>query len=112
MLVLGSPNLVDSLAHRALLDELRIMVNPVAIGHGAGFAHAVTQHVKCSLEDVRRIGSDNVLLNDTTRRHPDRRVRPNVKVSSSTAWSSDPRGALLNGRRDGRSKGSVDGYVP
>ncbi len=67
MLVLGSPNLVGSFMQRALLDELRIMVNPVAIGHGAAFADAVTQRVHCSLEDVRRIGSDNVLLNYTTR---------------------------------------------
>ena len=67
MLVLGSPSLVGSLIERSMLDELRIMVNPVAIGCGAAFADAVTQHVDCSLADVRRIGSDNVLLTYTTR---------------------------------------------
>ena len=62
MLVLGSPSLVRSLIEGALLDELRIMVNPVAIGAGGAFADAVTQRFDCSLQDVRRIGSDNVLL--------------------------------------------------
>jgi hypothetical protein len=49
MLVLGSPSLVGSLIDAALLDELRIMVNPVAIGAGGVFADAVTQHfdVRC-----------------------------------------------------------------
>jgi dihydrofolate reductase len=67
MLVLGSPSLVGSLIEAALLDELRIMVNPVAIGGGGAFADAVTQHFDGSLRDVRRIGADNVLLAYTLR---------------------------------------------
>jgi dihydrofolate reductase len=67
MLVLGSPSLVGSLIDAALLDELRIMVNPVAIGAGGVFADAVTQHFDGSLRDVRRIGADNVLLAYATR---------------------------------------------
>ena len=37
-------------------------MNPVAIGGGGAFADAVTQRFYCLLRDVRRIGSDNVLL--------------------------------------------------
>ena len=62
MLVLGSPNLVGSLIEAALLDELRIMVNPVAIGQGSAFADALTRSTDASLHDVQRIGTDNVLL--------------------------------------------------
>ena len=67
MLVLGSPSLVGSLIEHTMLDELRIMVNPVVIGQGAAFADAVAQHVEIVPDDVRRIGSGNVLLTYTTR---------------------------------------------
>lgn len=61
MLVLGSPHLVGSLLEVGLVDELRLMVNPVAVG-GASLADAFSGRVDLDLVNVEQFESGNVLL--------------------------------------------------
>jgi len=62
LLVLGSPLLTASLARFGLLDELRIMVNPVVIGHGKSLFNSMFDRLNLNLLDVRQFHSGNVLL--------------------------------------------------
>ncbi len=61
MLVLGSPHLVGSLLEGELVDELRLMMNPVAVG-GTSLAKAFSGRVDLDLVDVERFESGNALL--------------------------------------------------
>ena len=61
-LVLGSNRLVAALADAHLLDELRLMVNPVAIGSGSPVLDGLTERLQLKLLDVDRFDSGNVLL--------------------------------------------------
>lgn len=45
-----------------LLDEVRVMVHPVAIGAGVSLFHTADERIDLTLTDVRRFGSGNVLL--------------------------------------------------
>ena len=60
-LVLGSSRLA-SLADACLLDELRLMVNPVVIGGGAPVLDGLTARLDLRFRDVRTFDSGNVLL--------------------------------------------------
>lgn len=60
--VLGSSNLCVSLLELGLLDELRIMVNPVAIGDGTALFNGIKDKVAFKLLKTRRFRSGNVLL--------------------------------------------------
>jgi len=62
LLVLGSPSLTTSLAQVGLLDELRIMVNPVILGQGKSLFNRADRRVGLNLLAVRRFTSGNVLL--------------------------------------------------
>lgn len=62
LLVLGSSRLVAALAEHRLLDELRIMVNPVAIGRGRPALASLPEYVRLHLRDVRQFASGSVLL--------------------------------------------------
>lgn len=62
LLVLGSPMLTGSLAQLGLLDELRIMVNPVTIGDGKSLFNSMDGRVHLELLNVRPFDSGNVLL--------------------------------------------------
>ena len=60
--VFGSSNLCVSLIKMGLLDELRIMVNPVAIGEGTTLFEGMKDKLKLKLEKTRTFKNGNVLL--------------------------------------------------
>jgi dihydrofolate reductase len=62
LLVLGSAHLTANFAVAGVLDELRIMVCPVALGQGHSLFEDLKNRVALRLGDVRRFGSGNVLL--------------------------------------------------
>jgi dihydrofolate reductase len=59
--LLGSSALAASLLDDGLLDELRIMLNPVVLGSGRALL-AGAQRAQLSLSAVRQFRSGNVLL--------------------------------------------------
>ena len=62
LLVLGSAVLTTSLLEEGLLDELRIMVNPVLIGSGRSVASTAKGPIALTLRARREFGNGNVLL--------------------------------------------------
>ena len=62
LLVLGSAALTTSLLEVGLLDELRIMVNPVLIGSGRSLAGTATRRIPLRLIGRREFRNGNVLL--------------------------------------------------
>jgi dihydrofolate reductase len=60
--VLGSARLTASLMQMQLLDELRIIVNPVVLGKGRSFYEAGTQRSELKLLGNRTFKNGNVLL--------------------------------------------------
>ena len=62
LLVLGSAVLTTSLLEEGLLDELRIMVNPVLIGSGRSLAGSATRRIPLRLLGRREFRNGNVLL--------------------------------------------------
>lgn len=62
LLVLGSAVLTTSLLEAGLLDELRIMVNPVLIGSGRSLAGTATKRIELRLLSRREFRNGNVLL--------------------------------------------------
>jgi dihydrofolate reductase len=65
LLVLGSAVLTTSLLEAGLLDELRIMVNPVLIGSGRSLASSAKGPIALALRARREFGNGNVLLTYT-----------------------------------------------
>lgn len=62
LLVLGSAVLTTALLEAGLLDELRIIVNPVLIGAGRSLASSATQRIPLRLLRRRDFRNGNVLL--------------------------------------------------
>ncbi len=62
MIILASSDLAASLAERGLIDEYRIMVNPIALGEGKSLFQGMKRDLPLKLLDVRRFASGNVLL--------------------------------------------------
>lgn len=62
ILVMGSSNLTASLIDAGLLDELRLMVMPIALGGGTSVLHTLAGRVPLTLLDARPFTSGNVLL--------------------------------------------------
>ena len=60
--VLGSSDLSVSLLKAGLLDEIRIMINPVAIGKGTPLFAGIDAVQKFNLTDTRTFGNGNVLI--------------------------------------------------
>ena len=60
--ILGSSNLSVSLLDGGLLDELRIMTNPVVLGKGKPLLEGLKTRIKLSLAKENTFGSGNVLL--------------------------------------------------
>lgn len=60
--VYGSNNLCVTLLENKLLDELRIMVNPVVIGKGTPLFAGIEEKYKFHLTDTRTFKNGNVLL--------------------------------------------------
>lgn len=62
LLVLGSASLTTSLVEAGLLDELRVMVNPVVLGQGTSLMGSIGARVRLDLLGTRIFDSGNVLL--------------------------------------------------
>ncbi len=62
LLVLGSAHLTAHLAVAGLLDELRIMVCPIALGQGRSLFEDLKGRLALRLVQVRQFDSGNVLL--------------------------------------------------
>jgi dihydrofolate reductase len=60
-LLLGSPTLTGALLNRGLVDELRILVNPVAIGAGRSLADCLYGRLDLELEQSREFDNGSVL---------------------------------------------------
>lgn len=60
--VFGSSNLCLTLLQERLLDELRIMVNPVVIGKGTTLFAGIEHELKLTLVSSRQFDSGNTLL--------------------------------------------------
>jgi dihydrofolate reductase len=60
--VLGSSNLCVALIREGLLDEIRIMVNPVVLGQGTPLFTGINEPLKLNLVGERQFSSGNVLL--------------------------------------------------
>jgi dihydrofolate reductase len=62
LLLLGSADLASSLTKLRLIDEYRIMVNPVVLGEGQPLFKNVHQKLALKLSSTRTFRSGNVLL--------------------------------------------------
>ena len=62
LLVLGSNDLCVTLLEMELLDELRLMINPVVLGAGTPLLQGIKKPQKLLLVKDHRFDSDNVLL--------------------------------------------------
>jgi dihydrofolate reductase len=60
--VFGSANLLSSLMQMNLVDEHRVLVNPVLIGNGTPLFKNITQKVNLKLVKTRTFKSGNVML--------------------------------------------------
>ena len=60
--IFGSNTLAVSLLELGLLDEVRIMVSPVAIGKGTSLFKGLKKKVHFSLEKTRKFENGNILL--------------------------------------------------
>jgi dihydrofolate reductase len=60
--IFGSLNLSETLIRHSLIDEFRIMVNPVVIGRGRSLFPKIQDRLGLKLLDTRQFRSGNVLL--------------------------------------------------
>lgn len=69
LLVLGSSVLTASLIDTGLLDQLRIIVNPVVLGEGRSVLRTTQKRANLKLLENRTFRSGNVLLTYEPQRH-------------------------------------------
>lgn len=62
LLLFGSGSLATALTHLGLIDEYRLMVNPVILGAGTPMFKGVDERLNLRLVDSRAFQSGNVLL--------------------------------------------------
>jgi dihydrofolate reductase len=62
MIIFGSSNLVVGLAKHGLIDEFRIMINPVALGSGKPLFDGMSERLNLTLSRATTFSSGNVLL--------------------------------------------------
>jgi dihydrofolate reductase len=62
MALLGSGGVMTEFAQRGLIDEYRIMVNPVVLGSGNPLFKDIKEKLNLELVDTRTFGNGNVLL--------------------------------------------------
>lgn len=60
--VYGSNNFCVTLLEHNLLDEIRIMINPVVIGKGTPLFEGIQKHYNFSLQNTRQFKNGNLLL--------------------------------------------------
>ena len=60
--IFGSSDLAVTLAERGLIDEYRIIVNPVFLGNGTSLLKGITEKLELELLNARIFKSGNVLL--------------------------------------------------
>jgi dihydrofolate reductase len=60
--LLGSGSVLTELAQRGLIDEYRIMVNPVVLGDGKPLFKGIKDRLKLRLTNTRTFKSGNVLI--------------------------------------------------
>lgn len=60
--IFGSSDLSVSLLEASLLDELRIMANPIVLGKGKPLLQGLKTRIKLRLTKEKKFGSGNVLL--------------------------------------------------
>lgn len=65
LIILASSDLATALAAEGLIDEYRIMVNPVLIGEGKPVLAGLPRDLTLTLLDTRTFGNGNVLLTYT-----------------------------------------------
>ncbi len=64
--VFGSPTLTAQLLHQGLLDELRILINPVALGAGTRLFEGLERRVPLTTTSTTTFPSGNVLITYTS----------------------------------------------
>jgi dihydrofolate reductase len=62
LIIFGSSDLAAGLAALGLIDEYRIMVNPVVLGGGKSLLKGTGQRLQLKLASTRKFNSGNVLL--------------------------------------------------
>jgi dihydrofolate reductase len=62
ILIFGSGTIVSQLAQEGLIDEYRIIVNPLAIGKGRTMFEGIKDKMTLKLTNARAFGNGNVLL--------------------------------------------------
>jgi dihydrofolate reductase len=62
MVILGSGSIMSEFAQRGLIDEYRIMVNPVVLGGGKPLFKGIKDRMDLKLTKTRTFQNGNVLL--------------------------------------------------
>jgi dihydrofolate reductase len=62
MVIYGSGVIVSMLSRLGLIDEYRLIVNPVILGNGKPLFKGLTEKLKLTLQEATVLGSGNVLL--------------------------------------------------
>jgi dihydrofolate reductase len=62
MALLGSGTIMSEFAQRGLIDEYRIMVNPIILGQGAPLFKGIKERINLKLVRTRTFRNGNVLL--------------------------------------------------
>ncbi len=60
--IFGSSNLCVSFINSGLIDEFRIMINPVILGEGHTLFNGIHKKLALELKKIRRFDSGNILL--------------------------------------------------
>jgi dihydrofolate reductase len=62
IVILGSGSIMSEFAQRGLIDEYRIMVNPIVLGDGKPLFKGIKDRLNLKLTKTRTFGNGNVLL--------------------------------------------------
>ena len=65
IIIFGSGSIVSQLTEHGLIDEYRLIVNPVLLGSGQSLVRGIGQSTRLHLEDAKTFESGNVMLRYT-----------------------------------------------